>query len=487
MDASHDVISSDTGAPPCGDAAIDPRVGVCVDDESGVFVAPDGDDDANTGTRAAPYKSIKNGLEKAKARGPGHPVFICKGEYAEAILINATLDGADVYGGFDCKSGWTYDPDYRTIVKPSAPAVPLSIRKVSALAVHDLEFDAADAVAAGESSIAVLVSESTGVTFTRVLMTAGKGADGSPGTSWSTSASSGAPGNAGHDACSPSPNNGGGGAQTSCDGTVASIGGKGGSGASGPPSLAPGDNGADGSPATNNNVGHGGAGEPISGTWSCAIKGNGQAGDDGTNGSAGDGAKIKGTLSASGWSGAKGEDGKSGTPAQGGGGGGGARAPSSCEAGTQTGASGGSGGGGGCGGKGGGGGTAGGSSIALVSYEADVTLASCRLQSSAGGVGGSGSAGQHGGGGGAGEKGGSGPVTDGCKGGDGGKGGNGGPGGGGPGGHSLGIAYSSGKPPTVRQSTFQRGAPGGAGADGNGSASGTGAGTPGQAADQLDF
>ena len=485
VDASADVGSSDAAVPPCGDAGIDPRVGVCVDNEAGVFVSLDGDDDANTGTRDSPYKTIKNGLEKARARGPGHRLFICKGEYTEAIAINATLDGADVYGGFDCDNGWMYGPENRTVVKPAAPGVPLSVRKVTALAVHDSEFDAADAGGAGESSIAVLVSESSGVTFTRVQMTAGKGAAGLPGTTWSASASPGAPGNPGHDACGASPNNGGDGAQSLCDGAVASIGGEGGRGAVA--SIAPGGSGGDGLLATANMVGHGGAGEPVSGTWSCAIKGNGQAGDDGANGSAGAGTKTQGTLGAMGWTGGKGEDGNPGTSAQGGGGGGGARAPSACEAGTQTGASGGSGGGGGCGGKGGGGGVTGGLSIALVSYDAGVTLVSCRLQSSSGGTGGYGSAGQHGGAGGAGEKGGSGPVTDGCKGGDGGKGGNGGPGGGGAGGHSLGIAYSTGKAPTVRQSTFQHGTAGGAGSDGNGSASGTGAGATGQAADQLEF
>ncbi|MEO5727718.1 MAG: hypothetical protein ABI134_14530, partial [Byssovorax sp.] len=91
------------------------------------------------------------------------------------------------------------------------------------------------------------------------------------------------------------------------------------------------------------------------------------------------------------------------------------------------------------------GGQAGGSSIALLNWNANVTMNNCTLTAGMGGDGGAGGAGQPGQLGGSGGKGGTvrkGPP--GCTGGNGGNGGNGSDGGGGQGGHSLGIAMKNG-------------------------------------------
>ena len=95
----------------------------------------------------------------------------------------------------------------------------------------------------------------------------------------------------------------------------------------------------------------------------------------------------------------------------------------------------------------GGSGKAGGSSLAIVSLGAKLTLTEVTLTTGKGGDGGKGASGQTGGASGLGSIGGAAGVGGGkagCKGGDGGAGGNGGPGGGGRGGHSIGIAYASG-------------------------------------------
>jgi hypothetical protein len=483
---------TDGGILACGDAGIDPLVGTCVDDDHGVFVSPTGDD-SRSGKKTAPFKTIAVAL--AQSVGLGRRVFACQGQYPDAIAVDAKLNGVSLYGGFDCTS-WSYAAANRTVVKLDAPGVPLTVAGVTSFHVQDVELEAADAVAAGESSIAALVSESSDVMFTRVKMVAGKGADGAAGAAWVVNAEPGAKAQTGHDACSTDPNPGGIAAPTSCSGSVASIGAKGGSGASGPPSLAAADPGGDGSPtpaagdAGVPTTGRGGAGEPVAGAWSCAAGiGKGQDGTEGIKGDSGEGATTHGTLGPAGWTGAKGVDGKTGQPGQGGGGGGGAKAPAACPSGPQTGASGGSGGGGGCGGKGGPGGGAGGSSIALVSFHSGLSLDGCTMRASSAGNAGDGAAGQHGGTGAAGETGGQGKASgaDGCKGGDGANGGNGGPGGGGAGGNSLGIAYSVGKKPAVTGSSIQTGTSGSGGKDGNGLATGPGVGVAGEAANDLQF
>ena len=165
----------------------------------------------------------------------------------------------------------------------------------------------------------------------------------------------------------------------------------------------------------------------------------------------------------------------SGTPGQGGGGGGGAKGMTSC-----AGASGGSGGSGGCGGIGGAGGKGGGSSFALVSLDATITLTEAVLSSALGKKGGDGGSFQPGAGGGAGAPGGTGMsgTLNACPGGLGGQGGNGGGGGGGRGGHSAPIVFVGTAPTVDAMTTLSSGL---AGAPGIGVGNGMDAGQDGLA------
>ncbi|MEO7329299.1 MAG: hypothetical protein ABI193_12015 [Minicystis sp.] len=178
------------------------------------------------------------------------------------------------------------------------------------------------------------------------------------------------------------------------------------------------------------------------------------------------GAPIQGpgTIDLTGYLGGDGLPGTDGTNGASGGGGGGSKATAAAH-----GAGGGGGGAGGCAGKHGGGGKAGGSSLALVSLDAKVMLADCKLTSGKGGKGGAGGDGQFGQlGGKAGDGGiGAAGAGSGCNGGKGGDGGNGGNGGGGLGGHSLAIAHT-GMAPTPDAATKKALVPGSAGAGGPG-------------------
>ena len=79
-----------------------------VDDRYGVFVSAGGSDTAGLGTKASPYKTVTKGPTAAQ----GKNVYVCAGTYAEAVTIEGTLDGARLFGGFDCV-GWSYSASTR--------------------------------------------------------------------------------------------------------------------------------------------------------------------------------------------------------------------------------------------------------------------------------------------------------------------------------------------------------------------------------------
>jgi hypothetical protein len=451
----------------------------CLRDEAyGVFVSVrNGNDTTGDGSRQKPFKTIARGMMVAKT--PHKKVFTCAdgGDYAETLRITSDLMGVEVFGGFRC-GDWSYDMALKSVVRS---ADPIAV-KLDGLAgggrFEDLDIVAADATAAGASSIGVFVVSSQLVVFRRVKVKAGKGAAGQPGTTMGTRAETGARGNKGSDACA-SVSSGGNPPRTICGGQgTASFGGGGGDGATGAASGKPGENGQPEMSTPDGGMvwGKGGEGQTGS-TWSC-VTGNGAAGQDGQTGP---GASSSGTLSPNGYTAANAAAGTDGKVGQGGGGGGGAKAPTTCgDAGGLTGASGGSGGGGGCPGKGGGAGQGGGASIAVASVSSSVILDTCELVSQSGGDGGRGGRGQQGGAAGAGGTRGTGSNSrDGCQGGDGGEGGAGGPGGGGAGGPSLGVAYTGAKPTRTGGTVLFAAAPAPGGGDGEGRTSGSGAGTAG--------
>src|SRR6266545_1207930 len=490
---STDASGGSAGVSPDGagcDLSKSPAESMCVVDEAyGVFVSPNANAATADGTRAHPYQSLMTALQSAKTAGKR--VYACDDGtgYAEQLVIDAMLDGIGMYGGFSC-SDWTYSTTRRASVRaPTTTGVKIS-KLATGLTVQDFAFRAADATAKGESSIGVFVSESRGVKFSRVTITAGKGAAGDSPPAVTPNAVTGMPGNKGNDACQPAVAPIGG--MNTCA-SETSAGGPGGLGATG---SAIGGQGSTGSStpmvATPAGVGGKGEGDVVAGgQWDCLSTDHGmaQGGAPGPDGVAGVGATSSGTLDAAGWQLTAGAPGKDGHVGQGGGGGGGAKAPSVCggDAAAPTGASGGSGGGGGCGGKGGGGGGSGGSSMSLVSLNSDVLLDTCDLAAANAGNGGNGAKGQQGGVGGDGGHGGVGSSSkNACSGGKGGDGGNGGNGGGGAGGHSLGIAYV-GTQPMINDPMPTVGTAGIGGKDGAGLSTGPGAGAAGKAQANLEI
>ena len=487
--------STDVEAAPGCSATKTPAEDVCVIDEHyGVFVSPKPAPDDADGSRAHPFASLATAFQAAKAGG-GLRVYACDdgSGYSEQLVLDASIDGIALYGGFRCDD-WTYSTARQATVNAPTPIAVKIQNLMVGFSVQDFAFTAADAATKGDSSIGVLISGSQHVRFSRVTITAGKAMDGDSAVGTIVAAGPGAPGNQGNSACESlqvvTPGT------TMCAPAESSTGGTGGSGAT---ASGIGQSGVPGSwtpsVATSGGGAGSGEGEFYSGTgWDCSSpqRGAGQVGASGSEGSVGLGAPSSATLDAAGWHVSRGTTGGNGHVGQGGGGGGGAKAPLVCggDAASPTGASGGSGGAGGCGGIGGGGGGSGGSSVALASFNSDVTLDVCKLVATSGGIGGDGAPGQRGGvGGRGGDNGmGSGTARNACSGGKGGDGGNGGPGGGGAGGDSLGVAYVGMMPViTGTGGMITVGTPGAAGTDGNAQTTGPGAGAVGRSQTSVEI
>lgn len=409
----------------------------CIDDAVGVFVSASGEH-AGDGTKAAPVRTVAQGLAFAAQRGLPR-LYVCEGAYDERIEIAAPIA---IHGGLSC--AWAFTGAKPTFAPRAGPG--LVIRDLGVpVVIEDIEVrGAADESAPGDSAIAAFVSRSVDVTLRNVALSSGPGVDGAGGAARSNYSAAASVGKS-----APLFGGAGGeGAVCSCaDGTSS----RGGMGASGPQGAGAAAGAA--SPAV------GGANAGASAYEGCK---HGGAGASGAAGPAGARRPGGGTLSAEGWS-VHGEPlfAPNGAPGQGGGGGG-----------MNTGGNGWAGGGGGCGGCGGAGGAAGqsgGSSFALLSFHSAVRVEGGTLTTAAGGAGGGGGAGQDGQ---AGGKGGSGS----CTGGAGGSGAGGSGGGGGAGGLSVPIAFA-GAEPHVSGATLT---PGPAGPGGPGGLGGAGPGKEGQ-------
>jgi hypothetical protein len=384
-----------------------------------VFVQADAADANGDGTRAKPYKTLQEAIDKAGDRR----VYACtSAPFVEAVSIAA---GIEIIGGFNCLKGWSWSTDSKS--KLTGPADKIALTMTSGSDKAKLENFAITAVAAaamGGSSIAVVVDHAT-ASFDRCNITAGDAGDGEAGANGGAQEMQAAGGKVGDPAGVAGSSKGGlGGVNAVCN-LLGGDGGNGGATMNG--------NGQDGLAGDNGNGGLAGSGDTGPG---CNLDGD-PKGTNGLSASFGPPVQGPGTIDATGYHGMDGQPGMDGTNGTSGGGGGGSKATAA-----EHGAGGGGGGAGGCGGKQGKGGKAGGSSIALVSFDAKaVSLTACNLTSGKGGNGGDGGAGQKGQLGGSAGTGGAGSLpASGCDGGKGGKGGNGGNGGGGLGGHSLGIA-----------------------------------------------
>jgi len=433
----------DSGPPP---SCIPSQNSSPVASTCGVFVSSaKGNDTTGTGTQAAPFATITVAL----AKGSGATIYACAGStpYSEALAVDKAVT---LFGALDCGT-WAYDATSKTQLTAPADAVPLALSsEASGSEVYDFAITAANAMKDGGSSIAVAVDGAT-ASLARCDLTAGDAMAGLAGASGGMQVAQANGGGTGDNAGTSGTQNGGAGGINAVCSLTGGMGGGGGVIANG--------NGGDGLPGDMGNGGAAGVGDMGTG---CSTTPNGS---NGATSGFGPGATGIGTLDANGYHGADGQPGVDGTNGTSAGGGGGSKAST-----TVHGAGGGGGGAGGCGGTHGAGGKAGGSSIALVSVGATVTMTGCALTSGkgeSGGMGGDGQFGQQGGSAGLGGMGGT--VADACNGGKGGKGGDGGPGGGGLGGHSLGIAATGTAPmlDAATQGAIMVGVKGAGGAGGN--------------------
>ena len=391
-----------------------------VADDYAVFVAPDGDDDNNDGSQAAPFASLTKAVEVAAG---AKLVLVCDATYDEHVVI---ASGARVYGGFKC-TDWSAEAQ-KPLFKPTTAGPALKIDGVvDEVLLENTSFEVGDATAAGETALAAIVNASPSVTLRAVSLKAGKGKAGAKGTlsPFVLPARTELDGNSATNVIT-----GGAPQPYTCPGGAKTSGGIGGSASPG------GQPGGDGTPFLEAGKGKGGT------PGSCAT-GLGGDGANAPDSPAASGAKALGILSAIGWSTGSGGDGANGGPGQGGGGG------------ASSDAGGGSGGGAGaCGGAGAKGGQGGGGSIALAVLASAVALETSELATADAGDGGASVAGQsadkvnH--------KGGFAGTSTGpgaCQGGAGGLGGDGAAGGGGAGGISVGIVWKGAMTPTVSADT----------------------------------
>ena len=418
----------------------------------GVFVSPLGSDATGAGTRTAPFRTMARAIHAAKA--DTRRVYACDDGtgYEEGIVLDSSLDGFELFGGFDC-AAWKVGVAGRTRIE-TATGPALTTRGL-VLGVTIDRFDLAGADAAiGASSLAVILSSSANVVLRNARIVAGRGGAGLAGaTGW--------PGADG-DVAGPEQD----GAPSECDppqyidhlggawARASVCGSRGGSGlASNALSDAQAESGIPMTGVTPANQVNGGGG------FLGAPAGPGSTGNPGDLGVP---SAIPGTFSADGYvpspAASAGTDGRTG---QGGGGGVKGTTIWGCNL-----ATGGAGGMGGCGGTGGLGGRGGGASVGIFSWSSSVLLDGCEIVASAGGAGGAGGNGGSGGRGMPGGLGGARWATDAgvlaTAGEDGGKGGNGGDGGsgaGGNGGPSYAIVFQGARPTTTR-TVLSAGAPG---------------------------
>jgi len=425
----------------------------CIDDSVAIFVSAHGSD-GNEGTKDQPVQTLGEALVRQAAKGKPR-IYICEGTYKETLAI---VGGVGVYGGFTC-TGWAKGGETQIAPDATADKAPLAltVTKVTApVTLTDLSLvsPSAPTAVAGASSVAGFISDSAGVTFRRVSITAGDGRDGqnAPDPMPANLFPGDGTGNVGSGQTPAEPKT------CKCPIYGASIGGGGGKGADPGAATNPAENGKNGSadPVATASAGKdsvGGAG--FSSTNSACSPGH--DGPDGQVRQGGAAATVYGTPGDdTPWIPAKGADGEAGNPGGGAGGGGGNKASGAGS--SIPGGGGGGGGCGGCGGNGGGGGKGGGGSIALLVVNTPVTLVGGKLTTGKPGNGGHGSSGG-GGGGGAGNG-----AGNGCAGGTGGSGAGGGGGAGGTGGVSLGIGYI-GQAPVITDATI---ATGPAGLEGDG-------------------
>jgi hypothetical protein len=460
--------------PPSGcDSTKLPTDDACVvNDAFGVFVSSSMGAANAKGTREAPLASLDAGIALAKSLGLR--VYACAETYAESVAL---ADGVNVFGYFDCKSGWTVDAtNHAKVQSPTSPAM-TATNIASPTRVEAVDIVSPDFTSSSQSSIALLANASPGLTIKGATIHAGTGGKGDDGVDAIQLTDSGTAKNG----TNATPKH-------ACTGILCLAG----TGSLGGTNKCSGEAGHDPTPG-----GTGGSGgqflsnqdssgiywhwypvqnAPTSGglpnvataqvAQGGAVQDYGATGTSGTPGTDGSVGAAFGSVTQAGYVASDGAAATSGAPGQSGGGAGGAGLaltgdpdlnPASYQLDYGWGEDGSGGGAGGCPGLAGSAGKGGGASIAILATASPLVLDTVTIESSAGGAAGAAgkpSAPTTGGSGGAAYK-----YTK--AGGNGGAGGMAGVSGNGGGGPSVGIA-SHGTAPTISASTVKQGA-GGAG------------------------
>jgi hypothetical protein len=455
---------------------------------SALFVDPEAGDDANTGTRTSPLRTIRQAvaLLRNNSRPDIKALYLARGTYnEEQLVLNVPVS---LYGGYNGRGNWGRQAGQFAHVDGGTVGLLVQNLPDDAGVVLDrLVVSSANATLSGTPSIALHVINSRGVQLRYASFVAGQGAGGSNGSNGFGGADGGA-GDAGTAAFENVEGTLGSAGVSLCQG-VDHSGGGGRNGGDENPGLG----GFAGRPAT-----LGGAGGP-GGDAGTAIETNpmrydctagsggpgrpGSRGDAGLPGESGTGVGVLGSSMWMATQGGMGTMGQNGSGGGGGGSGGGCPTEDNTAIPGAAGGGSGGGGGGGCGGGAGGGGGGGGASIAVLLISSDVrfegTTVLRTLGGGRGGTGGEGGSGGQGGRGGAGGAGGalgrtSGGISyfsgggAGGAGGPGGPGGAGGPGGGGGGGPSVGVWCSQDSSFTGTAPQDQLGSPGAGGPGGAG-------------------
>ncbi len=360
-----------------------------------IFVDVSLGNDTNAGTSAAPVATIARGVDLAVAQAK-RAVLVAGGDYTSGVTL---ANGVDIHGSYTSET-WARALVGRspsTIISAASPTI-VGEDITSPTRISGIRVVASDAVVPGQSSIAVLLVDASGLTVEDSTLRGGGGADGALGTANASIPTVGMMGNEGlpaacngdtkYPGCTNNPNT------QSARYTSAPCGcGRGGGGgwAWSDPSLT-----RVGFAGTERNAL--GACVDSVGLNGLAASGNGGTGWPGAMGAPGSGGapgtRSAAAFTAAGYAPASGAPG--GTGMEGGGGGAGASGePRWCSttASTLKGGTGAMGGSGGCGGAGGGGGGGGGLSVALFLWRSVPTVVRVSLSTSAAGDGGAGAGG----------------------------------------------------------------------------------------------
>jgi len=172
QDSGGNDCGADVVVPPGCNSDADPKdAPLCVVNDFGVFVSPNGKTDA-PGAREAPVNSIASALKIAA----GKPrIYACKGTYAEKIELSVAVS---IFGGFDCAS-WAHVGEKAVFSSPPAGQYGLRVRSVgSPVIFEDLDISAKPGDQTNPSGIAAFISDSPMVTLRRVKLSAGDAQNG---------------------------------------------------------------------------------------------------------------------------------------------------------------------------------------------------------------------------------------------------------------------------------------------------------------------